>query len=264
MIKLSSKENSEIKRLTCLLSSRKERERTGLFVVEGLRIAADAARAAGGVESAFFSEDAMERHPEDCRAIAALAEKVYLLSNSLSQRIGDTKTPQGVFCICRRPKPDLSVFDGKGRYIMLSSLQDPGNVGTVIRTACALGLSGVILSADCPDVYSPKVLRSTMGGVFGIPLWVTADLPAAMERLRAGGCLVAAAALTPDAKPISAQSMAGVGCVAIGNEGNGLTREMIDACDRCIILPMAQPGQSLNAGVAASIFMWELTKPQEN
>ena len=262
MIKLSSKENAEIKRLTCLLSSRKEREKTGLFVVEGLRIAIDASEAGAGVESAFFSESSMLRHPQECERIANRAERVFVLADSLADRIGDTKTPQGVFCICRRPQADLSFFDGSGTDIMLSSLQDPGNVGTVIRTACALGLSGVILSADCPDVYSPKVLRSTMGGVFSIPLWITNDLPAAMERLRQGGCLVAAAALTDDARPISQESMNGVGCVVIGNEGNGLTRQIINCCDRCIILPMAMPGQSLNAGVAASIFMWELTRRQ--
>ena len=260
MIKLTSKENSEIKRLTCLLTSRKEREKTGLFVVEGLRIAIDAAEAGAGVETAFVSETALAKHAEECQRIISLADRVFEVSDQLAGRIGDTKTPQGVFCICRKPQTDLSAFDGKGRYIMLSSLQDPGNVGTVIRTACTLGLTGVILSADCPDVYSPKVLRSTMGGVFSIPLWVTNNLPAAMEQLREGGCLVAAAALTDDAQPISDSNMQGVGCVAIGNEGNGLSREMIDACDRCIILPMARAGQSLNAGVAASIFMWELTK----
>jgi len=262
MIKLSSKDNAEIKRLTCLLTSRKEREKTGLFVVEGLRIALDAAEAGTGVETAFISETALAKHGDQCERIIGLAERTFVVTDQLAGRIGDTKTPQGVFCVCHKPQPDLSAFDGKGRYIMLSSLQDPGNVGTVIRTACTLGLSGVILSADCPDVYSPKVLRSTMGGVFSIPIWVTNDLPAAMERLRKGGCLVAAAALTEDAQPISAQNMQGVGCVAIGNEGNGLSREMINACDRCIILPMARAGQSLNAGVAASIFMWELTKGQ--
>ncbi|MBR5558740.1 MAG: RNA methyltransferase [Oscillospiraceae bacterium] len=228
--------------------------------MEGLRIAIDAAEAGTGVETAFVSENALTRHPQECERIIALAERAFVVTDQLAGRIGDTKTPQGVFCICRKPQPDMSVFDGKGSYIMLSSLQDPGNVGTVIRTACTLGLTGVILSSDCPDVYSPKVLRSTMGGVFSIPLWVTNDLPAAMQQLRKGGCLVAAAALTDDAQPISEQNMQGVGCVAIGNEGNGLSREMIDACDRCIILPMARPGQSLNAGVAASIFMWELTK----
>lgn len=260
MIKLSSKENAEIKRLTCLLASKKEREKTGLFVVEGLRIAQEAVQAGLTVETAFFTQAVLEKHPGDCREISEAAKNTFLLEERLSARIGDTKTPQGVFCVCRKPRPDLSVFDGSGKYIILSSLQDPGNVGTVIRTACTLGLSGVILSSDCPDVYSPKVLRSTMGGVFTLPLWITDELPAAMQRLRSGGCLVAAAALTQDAKPISPANMEQVGCVAIGNEGNGLSREIIDACDRCIILPMAAPGQSLNAGVAAAIFMWELTK----
>lgn len=232
MIKLSSKENNEIKRLACLLTSKKEREKTGLFVVEGLRIAQEAVQSGLVVETAFFTETMLEKHPGEYHEIANAAQTSYLLEERLAARIGDTKTPQGVFCICRKPQPDLSVFDGSGKYIMLSSLQDPGNVGTVIRTACTLGLSGVILSSDCPDVYSPKVLRSTMGGVFTIPLWITDDLPAAMQRLRGGGCLVAAAALTEDAQPISAQNMKGVGCVAIGNEGNGLTREIIDACDR--------------------------------
>jgi len=261
MIKLSSRENPEIKRLASLLSSRREREEAGLFVVEGMRIALDAAEAGLTAETAFFSESFWQRRPEECGRIAAVADRVVLLEDSLAQRIGDTKTPQGVFALCRRPAPDLSAFDGAGRYVVLSSLQDPGNVGTVIRTACALGLSGVVLSADCPDVYSPKVLRSTMGGVFTLPVWVADDLPAAIARLRQGGGAVAAAALTETARPISRRAMQGVRSVVIGNEGNGLAPGVIACCDRSIILPMARPGQSLNAAVAAAIFMWELAAP---
>ncbi len=260
MTEISSRQNPEIKALAGLLGSRKDREETGLFVVEGVKMSVDALSANLHITKAFFTQTALQKYPQQCAEILQKAQQAFCLSDSLSDRLGDTKTPQGVFVVCKVPQSQPIDTSCDKRYIMLSSLQDPGNVGTIIRTACALGLDGVILSSDCPDIYSPKVLRSTMGGVFTLPVWVCQDLQKTIKDMRSGGAKVAAAALSPEALPIAEGGLCDVSCAVIGNEGRGLSQEIISACDSAIILPMSSPGQSLNAAMAATIFMWEMIK----
>lgn len=256
MLMLTSKDNPQIKRLSALLSSRKEREESGLFVAEGLRLCADAAKAGVVIEAAYLTEDIRLRFPGQCGQITAAARQSFGLGPHL--KIGDTKTPQGVFCLCRQPSNSLPQA-WAGRYALLSSLQDPGNVGTVIRTADALGLDGVVLSADCPDLYSPKVIRATMGGVFTQPVYQAGSMAGLITDLRGSGVTVIAAALDAAARPPAETDFAAPCAVVLGNEGNGLTGEIISLCDKTVMIPMARQGQSLNAAVAASILMWELT-----
>lgn len=145
-----------------------------------------------------------------------------------------------------------------GRYILLSSMQDPGNIGTILRTAAAFGLDGVFLSSDCPDLYSPKVLRATMGGIFKIPLEVSDDLTEVIDRLQEAGIRVCAAALDGQAVPLQ-QAGLGNGCaVVIGNEGNGLPGHLIERCGQAVMIPMRPDSESLNAAMAAGIFLWEM------
>ncbi len=256
MLKLTSRENPQIKRLSALLSSRREREESGLFVAEGLRICTDAAASGIGIEAAYFTPAIQARFPRQCRQIQAAAKQSYELGEHL--KIGDTKTPQGIFCLCRQPLPGLP-DQWPGRYVLLSSLQDPGNVGTIIRTADALGLDGVILSDDCPDLYSPKVIRATMGGIFTQPVYAAKNMANLIAELRQAGVTVIAAALDDHARPPAQTDFSAPCAVVLGNEGSGLTDEITALCDKTVMIPMARPGQSLNAAIAATILMWELT-----
>ena len=144
---------------------------------------------------------------------------------------------------------------------MLSSLQDPGNIGAVLRSALAFGCDGLILSDDCPDLYSPKVLRAAMGGVFRQPVLVSRDLPELIRSMREKGIDTLAAALdrsamTSDEARLDRDGVA----VVIGNEGSGLSTEMIEACGKTVFIPISARSESLNASVAASIFLWEMRR----
>ena len=259
---LSSKENPELKQIARLLSSRRARREEGLFVAEGLRICMEAAASPVTVEAVYQSESFAEKHPKEAALLARRAEKCRLISDAMAARLGDTQTPQGVFCVCRAldNRPQLSKIKDARRLVLLCGLQDPGNVGTILRTADGLGIDGVILSADCPEITSPKVLRATMGGVFHQLVMVAPQLEPVMDQLKEEGFDLCAAALTPEARPVGETPFGQRAAVVIGNEGNGLPEEIIRRCSRSIIIPMARPGQSLNAAVAGCILMWELVQ----
>jgi TrmH family RNA methyltransferase len=150
-------------------------------------------------------------------------------------------------------------FKENGRYVVLFGLQDPGNVGMVIRTADALGMDGIILSGSC-DLYSPKVIRSTMGSVFRTDIMIENDAEKLFAMLEENSVQTSAAVIDSDAVPVTECVFTGKQAVFIGNEGNGLPRETAERCSRRIIIPMNGSINSLNAAMAAGILMWELRK----
>ena len=173
----------------------------------------------------------------------------------------DTKTDIYAFIYVKSgiPAQKQMIFAENGRYIVLFGLQDPGNVGMMIRTADALGLDGVILSGSC-DLYSPKVIRSTMGSVFRVNIMIENDAEKLFEMLHSSGAETSAAVIDKDAVPVTDLCFEGRQAVLIGNEGNGLPREISNACTRRITIPMHGNVNSLNAAMAAGILMWELKK----
>ncbi len=261
MQQIASRENPKLIHMAKLMQSKSLRRQERLFVAEGLRLCQEVLQAGLAVRLALFTPEFLARQPHFAAQLQQAAAESCEISERLAARLGDTQTPQGVFCLCEMLDnlPELATICG-GKYLLLASLQDPGNLGSIIRTAEALGLDELHLTADCPDLYSPKVLRATMGGVLRLPVRVVQDMPAHIALLRSRGVRVLAAALTPQAQPLAPQLLRGSVAVAIGNEGNGLPPEVITACDHSVILPMAREGQSLNAAIAAGIFMWELSK----
>lgn len=261
MKEITSKDNPIVKEIGKLLSSKSRRMEQGLFVVEGLRLCMEAVDAGAVIRQAFFTHDFAHRNPQEYQIISSRSQESCFVSPGISARLSDTSSPQGVLCVCAML--DNSHYAGTicgGKYILLCSLQDPGNIGTIIRTSEALGIDGIIMSSDCPDIYSPKVLRSTMGGVFRIPIFTTSDIKADIADLQKQGFNVLAAALTPQAKDVTETCLSGNTAVVIGNEGNGLPEEVVSVCSSSVIIPMARQGQSLNAASAASILIWELYK----
>lgn len=169
--------------------------------------------------------------------------------------ISPMKTPQGVLFTCRLPRTALpETLEGK-RYMVLDGVQDPGNVGTIWRTADAFGCDGLILLPGCADPYSAKTVRSSMGAVFRCPLWTAAPVEM-KEVLQRSGIPLYGAALredTLDAREVDYTRAA----LAIGSEGRGLTEEMLGLCDRTIRIPMTERCESLNAAIAATVLLWE-------
>lgn len=256
---VTSKDNKQLKHCAKLVSSKKFRREEGLFVAEGQRLCEDAIRSGLIPQQTFIVEDMVEK----CQTILERSGQVFVITEELSAKISDTQTPQGVFCVFKTLDNGETVDTMKWqRVVMLSSLQDPGNLGTIIRTSEAFGIDGLILSADCPDLTAPKVLRSTMGGVFRLPIRVVDSMEDEIARLRQQGFSVYATALSDKSVPITELSLEGKIAAVIGNEGNGLTQQVIDACTAQTIIPMAGKAESLNAAIAASIVIWEMCRKQ--
>ena len=227
---ITSKDNPVIKLYQKLSDSKKERLQYGLFVLEGLRIVEDALREEARVSHLILTKQAFDRFCDELLQADLRDTKTLVISNELGNRIASTSTTQGVFAICGIPEEKVPVFADNGRYVVLFGLQDPGNVGMIIRTADALGIDGIFMCGSC-DLYSPKVIVTT-----------------------------SAAVIDTDAEKVTECGFTGRQAVFIGNEGNGLPAEVSRRCDRRVTIPMNGTINSLNAAMAAGILMWELKK----
>ncbi len=234
------------------LKDRKGRKETGCFLVEGRKMVEEALASAFPVE-AILVDDARTAEFSLPVHIPAYTMPAHVLA-----AVCDTKTPQGIATVVRMEDVPLQ---GK-RLVALDGVQDPGNVGTIIRTADAAGFDGVLLSTQCADVFSPKVLRATMGSVFRMGIRVTDDLPGLLAQLVAEGASVLSSQL--DGEPFYQRSPLNERFVlVIGNEGNGVTDEVKAVATHKVKLPMRGGAESLNAAVAAGIMMYELTREMD-
>jgi len=259
---ISSKDNPLIGEMRQLLSQAKHRQKTGRFVIEGVRLCEDAARSNAKIVTFVYTERAKEQYADLWKQVTAAAENAVCITEKLVSLIADTKTPQGFFAVCEQAiRPfEATVLKQGGRYLALENIQDPSNMGTVIRTAEAMGLDGLLLSADCCDVTSPKVVRGSMGGVFRLPISVCADFVHAIAQWQENGFSVYACVPDRAATSICEVSFAQGGIALIGNEANGLCAETVAAATMPITIPMNGNAESLNAAVAASIVAWEMVR----
>ena len=260
MISLSSKDNAVIKSAVKLIKSARHRRKEGLFIAEGLRVCMDAVRSGAQIEELFVTEQAIEKYPDDVNALEYAANKTYLVSQPLFAHISDTQTPQGVLCVIKTldKTAEFDTIKIGGKFLVLENVQDPNNLGAVLRSAEAFGVSGVILSGDCCDVYNPKVVRGSMGAVFRLPVLVAESL---ITFFAQNPQLNTYAAVVHDsAERVTDISFCEPCAVVIGNEGNGLKPETVAACKHSITIPMNGNAESLNASVAAAILIWEMVK----
>lgn len=253
---ISSRKNPAVSFYRELNRERKTRERERLFTVEGVKLCTEALRAGLTITSAMVTETAAKKYPDAFGEISAEFEPV-IITDDIGAYISDTKTPQGFFFVAEMPGAHEKIC-GNGRYIILDGLQDSGNIGTIIRTCDALGTEGLILSPDCADVYSPKVVRSAMGSLFRLPFEVTELVPRIAE-MRENGTAVFAAMPDSSARSIDEVTLPESCAVIIGNEGNGVSEEVLNAADGNIYIPISG-AESLNAAVAAAIFCNEMRK----
>ena len=258
---ITSKENKRIKYVKKLISSASFRREEGLFTAEGLRLCEDALRSAAPIESAYFSEAFCEKHTELLGRVKKSVSNCFVLKNSIFSALCDTKTPQGVLFVIKTldKTPDFDKMNKNGIIVALENIQDPANLGTILRSADAFGVDGVILSRDCCDIYSPKVIRGSMGAVFRQPFGIVDDLPAFIRGFNQIGASYAAV-LDRDSVRLSDCDFKGAVLCAVGNEGNGLTDAAVAACKHKVFIPMKGGAESLNAAAAASILIWEMIK----
>lgn len=258
---ISSKENKTIKYIRKLLSSAAFRREEGLFAAEGLRLCADALSSGAEVVIALFSQTFSEKEAEFTDEAARAAEASYLVRDSIFSAVSDTKTPQGVMFVIKTLDKtiDFDTIKNNGKVLALENVQDPSNLGTILRTAEALGVDAVALSRGCCDIYSPKVARGSMGAVFRLPFMAVDDLPAFIERFNAIGASYAAV-LDERAESLSEHRLSGAVLAVVGNEGSGITADTVRACSHTLYIPMRGGAESLNVSAAAAIIIWEMMK----
>lgn len=260
MLLLSSRDNINIKNTVKLKNSAKFRKKTGLFIAEGLRVCYDALLSGAEIEIVFVTEDALSKHSEKISEICDESAKAFTVTNEIFSQISDTQNPQGVLCVIKTldKVTDFDTIKNGGKFLALENIQDPNNLGTVLRTAEAFGVSGVIMSADCCDIYNPKVVRGSMGAVFRLPFTIVSSIP---DFLSQHPRITSYAAVVDSKADKITQISFEDNCVAvIGNEGNGLSDVTVKACDYRITIPMRGKAESLNASTAASIIIWEMIK----
>ena len=232
--KITSRENAKIKYACRLSSSAAFRRSEGRFLAEGRKLCPELCRGAE-LETLFYTASAAEKCPE----ILELPGEHFLVEDHVADKLADVGTHQGVFGVFRTPVHTLEEVHTGGRYLALERVQDPGNVGTLLRSAAAFGFDAVILSDGCASPFAPKTLRASIAS------------------LREQGITCLAAALYRS-QPLSAAASSCPGgiCVVIGSEGQGLTDETIAACNGTVRIPMTDRVESLNAGIAGSILLW--------
>ncbi|MCI1964823.1 MAG: RNA methyltransferase [Oscillospiraceae bacterium] len=257
-----SRRNRIIKNAVQLSGSAEYRRECGLYFLEGARLCADAASSSVSIRTLFYTEAAAEKYGNYLSLARNNAQEIYVVGPQAAQSLSRTKTPQGIFCICEMSANVLkgSELTERGAYLALENLQDPANLGAILRTAEAMGITGVLLGGNCCDLYSPKVLRASMGAVFRQRIFLEEDLPRLFSALNQRGFITAAAVPDRGALPVTKMDFS-IPCVlAVGNEGNGLTQETQKSCSAQITIPMLGRAESLNASAAAAILIWEMMR----
>ncbi|MBQ8928326.1 MAG: RNA methyltransferase [Oscillospiraceae bacterium] len=253
---ITSKNNPLIRRYRRVLEDKRFRSTEQVFAAEGLRLVCEALQE-GRCAALYVTESAYEKYADVlCGGI-----KPVIISDALGNHLSETEHPQGVFALCSAARMELGRdrLRPNGRYLVLYALQDPGNMGMILRTADAFGIDAVLVYRCC-DVYSPKVVRATMGAIFRLPVLEAPAADLLCPALEAQGIRSYAAVLHRDARPVTACDL-GEGCaVWIGNEGSGLPEDAVAACKEKVIIPMRGNAESLNAAMAAGILMWEMMK----
>ena len=245
--RITSRKNPLLQQVKRLLSSRKERETTGLFVADGTKLLTEAIRYCPGLETVILSDGVEAQVPEQVRKV--------FVPGDVMESISPMQSPQGALFICRLP--EKKAFVPQPGMLLLDGIQDPGNLGTILRTADALNVK-VALLEGCADPYSHKVVRASMGAVFRSPVvqttWEQARAACQYARIP-----VAVTALSDTAKDIRTAQINQM-AVVIGSEGQGVRQEILASADEKLIIPMNPQCESLNAAIAAAIVMWQMGK----
>ena len=242
---ITSRKNPLLQQVKKLLSSRKEREAAGLFVADGTKLLQEAIRWWPGLDTVILSQGIEADVPEGVRLVE--------VPKDVMESISPMQTPQGALFLCRLP--EKKAFAPKAGMLLLDGIQDPGNIGTILRTADALQIP-VALLEGCADPYSHKVVRSSMGAVFRTEVVQTtwAEAKAACTK---AGIPVGVTALNDTAKDLRESPLYTM-AVVIGSEGQGVRQEILDCAEHSLIIPMNPNCESLNAAIAAAIVMWQM------
>lgn len=249
MEKLSSRKSEYIRRVRLLASSADTRREEGQYLCDGIKTLREALCFGAEIVSVLWKNEAQSLEGlENARQYIA-GEELFDYASPMKN------SPGPLFTVAMPGEKSAAKIKNA---VVLENVQDPGNVGTVIRTANAFGVDAVILTGSCADLYHPKTVRATMGAIFRQRVICT-ELSALAPLLAQNGLPLYGAALSPAAEDIRRLSLKSA-AVAVGSEGNGLSGELLELCEKKIIIPMRPDSESLNAAVAASVLMWEMAR----
>lgn len=254
---ITSTSNAKIKRIVQLRKKKKARDAEGVFLVEGIRMFREIPEKL--LQEIYISESCEGKEGKEIRRRAsACGIRPELVSDGVFAYLSDTQTPQGILCVVRQLSYSLEeVADASCPHMLvLDRLQDPGNVGTILRTAEGAGVTGILLDGECADIYNPKTIRSTMGSIFRMPFYYIQDLEEGIRYLKKRGICTYAAHLEGK-RAYDEEDYRRPCAFLIGNEGNGLRPEIADLADTYIRIPMAGEVESLNAAIASAVLMFE-------
>ncbi|MBQ9886656.1 MAG: RNA methyltransferase [Lachnospiraceae bacterium] len=256
---ISSTSNPQVKWVTALQKKAKQRREESLFVVEGLKMVMEAP------EDMLVRVYATERFLSEHADMSFKAEPETVSENVMAA-MSDTISPQGVLAVVKQPSYDIKELTDSTEnplFILLENLQDPGNLGTILRTAEGAGVSAVIMSSDTVDIYNPKVIRSTMGSIYRVPFIYTDDISGTIDVLKEAGVSIYAAHLAGK-NDYDAEDYSHASGFLIGNEAKGLSDEISAKADCYIRIPMQGRVESLNASVAAALLMYEAFRQRKS
>ena len=271
---IRSRQNKNIVEL-CKLTDRKAREATKTFRFDGIKLLEEAIKNDVEICAVFLASSAQERVLNGLRAsfgklYEERIEKCFVVADDIFDKISEEKSPEGVITIAKyidKLQKNATIYNSvhflqakSESLVLLESVRDPSNVGAIIRSAAAIGIDRLILSADCADIYHPKAVRASMGTLFNQRIDRVGDLAATIGEMKESGRRVFAAALDERALTLGQFEIVSGDAVVIGNEGHGLSGEVVAACSNSVIIPMSGRAESFNAAVAASILMWEFAK----
>lgn len=253
---ISSTANARVKNIAVLQKKGKERRNQGLFVIEGRKLFEEVLRDAPEAICEVYVTETYLEQPAQKRFLEGVSYE--LVTDNVMKGMAETMEPQGILATVRIPQYDKKLLTEKKEavWIALEDLRDPGNLGTIVRTAEAAGVTGILLSDSSVDMYNPKVVRSTMGAIFRVPHFYVSDFLGELERWKGAGATLYAAHLR-GTRYYDEPEYEGCSVILIGNEANGLSDKAAELANCLVKIPMEGKAESLNAAVATSLFVYE-------
>ena len=257
---ITSVSNPQMKRVKELLNKSRQRKKEKCFVAEGIRMVSETP--SDRLEKLYISES-FSKNPPELRGMDV--SKALVVDDQVFRQISDTQTPQGIMAIIRQKENQLEAILNQpdALLLFLENIQDPGNLGTMMRTAEGAGVTGVIMSRETVDIYNPKTIRATMGALYRMPFVYVDDFCETLRLAEEKGIRLYAAHLKGQ-HTYDAQDYRQPSGFLIGNEGNGLTKEAADCATDYIRIPMGGKLESLNAAVAAAVLMYEANRQRRH
>lgn len=267
---INSLANNRVKRVRALCAKPKARREEGVFIAEGMKMFLEAPRSwleEVYVSDSFYNKYRSNKDKND-KNDSLQGIDYELVSDEVFSKMSDTQTPQGILSVIKQPRYDLEKTLGASRgenplFVILEDIQDPGNLGTILRVCEGAGVDGVIMSKNTVDIFNPKVVRSTMGSIYRVPFFTVDNLGGAIELLKNAGISVYAAAADGDGGDSCEYDLADYtkpAAFLIGNEGNGLKPATMELASQSISIPMEGLVESLNAAIATAVLVYEAAR----